>query len=470
MSFIDKTEYTNENKNDKDPMGKISSNYVIGRHSVKYPNPLKNNKEQTQNYLDMNDIVVPVIIKKGDDGQIYFAMEYTYIPAKKQIFIELPSIGMQEKKEEYSDLDILTATTNLTDMLQLSQSNGKINDLASNYDPVSASFTNQMAKFVELGVKNQDGDKRLHWFPVSCLQDLLSKDIPMSLQTKYALLLFEQKHKEEINKNPSTKAHIDTELLNLTKKFREEDKEDIIWPRKYRFGVAKREIPAEIQELMAEGRIDYVADNFEEKSDGISKEESVYGMSKNSVQCIVARIKDGKVQVCLQPQLRSPFIAKNKVDSYFLETPAGGIEEEDYQNIDINSDEYKNLNQATREIVDYYAAENAATRESAEEGGFKISSDNLIKLSQDLLYSQGTEEMTGFYLAIIPPDAKKEKRNLDEQEVILNGDEDSIWYDLDSLDVDKLHSPISKKTLIVLTKNYFNNQKNKELGINIEPR
>ena len=469
MIFEDKREFTNGNEN-FDPMEKMSSNYVMGRNSVTYPNQLKNNKMQTQNYLDMNDIVVPIIIKKGDDGQIYFAMEYIYIPAKNQIFIELPSIGMQEKKEEYSDLDILTATTNLTDMLQLSQSNGKINDLASNYDPVSASFTNQMVKFVELGVKNQDGDKRLHWFPVSCLQDLLSKEIPMSLQTKYALLLFEQKHKKEISSITPTEAQIDKELLNLTQKFREENKEDIIWPHKKRFGVAKRKIPAEIQELMAEGRIDYVADNFEEKSDGISNEESVYGMSKNSVQCIVARIKDGKVQVCLQPQLRSPFIAKNKVDSYFLETPAGGIEEEDYQNIDINSDEYKNLNQATKEIVDYYAAENAATRESAEEGGFKISSDNLIKLSQDLLYSQGTEEMTGFYLAIIPSDYEKGKRNLDEQEVILSEDEDSIWYDLDGLDINKLHSPISKKMLLILTKKYFDNQKNKEQEIEIDAK
>lgn len=468
MSFIDKREFKNENRNTNDPMGEMSSNYVIGRHSVTYPNPLKDNIEQTQNYLDMNDIVVPVIIKKGDDGQIYFAMEYTYIPAKKQIFIELPSIGMQEKKEEYSDLDILTATTNLTDMLQLSQSNGKINDLASNYDPVSASFTNQMAKFVELGVKNQDGDKRLHWFPVSCLQDLLSKDIPMSLQTKYALLLFEQKHKKEISSITPTEAQIDTELLNSTKKYGEENKDDIIWPRKYRFGVAKREIPAQIQELMAEGRIDYVADNIEEKNDGMSKEESVFGMSKNSIQCIIARIKNGKVQVCLQPQLRSPFIAKNKVNSYFLETPAGMIDEKDYQNIDINSEEYRDLNQATKGILDNYATETAAAREVAEETGIKISSENLIKLSQDLLYSQGTEEMTGFYLAIISSDTEKGKRNLDEQEVILSEDEDSIWYDLDSLDINKLHSPISKKMLLILTKKYFDNQKNKEQGIEID--
>ncbi len=469
MIFEDKREFTNENEN-FDPMEKMSSNYVMGRNSVTYPNQLKNNKMQTQNYLDMNDIVVPIIIKKGDDGQIYFAMEYIYIPAKNQIFIELPSIGMQEKKEEYSDLDILTATTNLTDMLQLSQSNGKINDLASNYDPVSASFTNQMVKFVELGVKNQDGDKRLHWFPVSCLQDLLSKEIPMSLQTKYALLLFEQKHKKEISSITPTEAQIDKELLNSTKKYGEENKDDIIWPRKYRFGVAKTEIPAQIQELMAEGKIDYVADNIEEKNDGISKEESIYGMSKNSIQCIIARIKNGKVQVCLQSQLRSPFIAKNKTNAYFLETPAGMIDEKDYQNIDINSEEYRNLDQATKEILDNYAAETAAAREVAEETGIKISSENLIKLSQDLLYSQGTEEMTGFYLAIIPSDYEKGKRNLDEQEVILSEDEDSIWYDLDGLDINKLHSPISKKMLLILTKKYFDNQKNKEQEIEIDAK
>ncbi len=428
MDFKEKTMYENNNKNN-DPLGDKSSSRVNERKQITYINAIKN-KEQTQNYIDMNDIVVPILIKKGNDGQIYFALEYTYIPARKQIFIELPSIGFETKKENYHKQDIDNAVTELTNMFQLSQTNGNINSLSSNFDPVSASFTNQTSKFVELGVRNEQGDKRLHWFPVSCLQDILSRDLPMSLQTKYALLLFQQKHKKELKDIKQTTANIDEELLNSTKKYGDKNKDAIIWPHKHRFGVAQEKTPGKIQDLMGIGKIDY------------TEEDAVYGLSKDSIQCVIARKYNGKIQVGLSSQLRSPFISKKEIDATFLEIVGGGIEAEDSE--DTTSENEKCIN--------------AAIRETAEETGIKVPSENVIKLSQDLLYSHGTEEMTKFYLAIVPSNYTQNEQKLDDQEVIGK----IQWFDLDSLDIDKLHSPIAKKAGLIMAKNYFEKEKERE--------
>ena len=444
-SYINTLVYTNDAKS-YDPMSQMSSQRINSRHQISYINP-RTGKKQTQNYLDMNDIVIPIIIKKGKDGQIYFAMEMTYIAAAKMNSLELPSIGMQEQKESYSDLDILTSVTNLTDMLQLSQTNGNINYLSSNYDPVSQSFTNQTAKIVELGVKNEQGDKRLNWFPVSCLQDILSRDdIPMSIQTKYALLLFADKHKAEITKLNQTPK--DITLTEQEKSEIEQEKFDtnsndkIIMPHKYRFGVAEKEIPGNIQNARGIGLLDYASDTIEDNTNGISKETSVYGMSKNSIQCVLRRVHNGKVQVGLMPQHRSPFITKEKIDEVFIETPAGMIEEIDYNNTD----------------SDNIAGKNAAIREVREEAKIDISPDWLESLSQDLLLSQGTAEFSKFYMVKLPENYKTlEEENQDEQEAIGK----IIWYDLDTLDIDKLHAPMPTKIALLMTKNQL--QREQEL-------
>lgn len=464
MKFTDKLVYENETKSE-DPMGVLGSSHINNRHSITYPNPLQNFKEQTQSYLDMNDIAVPIIIKKGEDGQIYFAMQYIYIPAKKQNFLELPSIGIQEKKENYSEKDTSKAIVNLTNLLQLQLSNGSINKLSPNYDPVSQSFTNQTVEFVELGVKNKQGDKRLHWFPISSLQDILSRDLPMSIQTKYALLLFAQKHKKELDNIETTKADIDKKLLTKKYSHIEDSKktDEIIYPHEYRFGVAKGKIPGEIQDLRGLGKIDYATENIEENYNGISAETSVYGMSKDSIQCVITRKVNGKVQVALLSQLRSPFIPKNTY-AKFSETPAGMIDEKDYQNIDIKSDEYKNLDQATKETLDYYAGKKAAAREVLEETGISISDDELIVLSQDLLLSYGTEEMSKFYLAELPSNYIQGSQKLDDQEVIGK----LTWYDLDSLDINRIHAPLPTKIALTMAKNYIVKQKEKQIHHSID--
>ncbi len=442
MSFKKELKFTNNTKSD-DPISKFSSNHVKSRHSINYTNP-RTGKEQTQNYLDMNDVVVPVLIKKGSDGQIYFAMEYTYIPARKQIYLELPSIGMEEEKDSYSDSDILTTVVNLTDILQLTPTNGNINNLSSNYDAVSQSFTNQTAKIVELGVKNEQGDKRLNWVPVSCLHDILSReDIPMSIQTKYALLLFANKHKDEIAQFKDTKVDVDLDLLSSNESFGSRDDDEEIWPHKHRFGIAKEKTSGTIQDLRGIGKIDYASENIEDDFDGVSQETSVYGMSKNSIQCVVTRINNGKVQVGLMPQHRSPFIDKEKINEIFIETPAGMIDEIDYNNT--NSDEI--------------AGKNAAVREVAEEAKIRIYPNWLIRLSQDLLLSQGTEELSKFYLVKLPKNYEQlEEEKQDEQEAIGK----LQWHDLDTLDIDNLHAPMPTKISLLMARNYIQREKDKE--------
>ncbi len=454
--------YDENNANSTDPMGTLSSKYASRRISVTYENPDKEKRKEkptiTQNYLDMNDILVPVLVKKGDDGQIYFAMEYTYIPARKQIYLELPSIGMKEQKESYTKEDILNSTINLTNMLQLYTSNNEIKDLTSGFDPVSQSFTNQTAKLVELGVKDIKGDKRLQWFPVSNLEDILSRDIPMSIQTKYALLRFSEKHKNEIAKYKSTEAEIDEELLTNPRAYGHRDNDIVIWPHKYRFGVAKEEIPGPIQDLMGTGRIDYAAENIEYDNDGTAKETSIYGMSKNSVQVVLTRVKNGKLQVGLSPQHRSPFISKQNIKEVFTETVAGMIENKHYENIDITSDEYKNLDLATKEILYHYAALKAAKDEAQEEAGVEISSDWLKPISQHLLLSHGTEELSEFYLAKLPENYIQGNKKLDEEETI----GDIQWYDFDSLDIDSLHAPMPTKIALLMARNYIQKEKEQE--------
>lgn len=446
MNFKDEIVYTNNNTKSDDTIDKFAPNRVKSRHSINYTNP-RTGKTQTQNYLDMNDIVVPLLIKKGSDGQIYFAMEYTYIPARKQIYLELPSIGMEEEKDSYSDSDILTTVTNLTDILQLTPTNGNINNLSTNYEPVSQSFINQTAKILELGVKNEQGDKRIHWFPISCLHDMLSRtDIPMSLQTKYALLLFADKHKSEIAKIDETKADVDLDLLSSNKSFGSKDDDEVIWPHKYRFGVAKEKTSGDIQDLKGIGKIDYASENIEDDFDGVSKETSVYGMSKNSIQCVITRINNGKVQVGLMPQHRSPFVAKEKIKEIFIETPAGMIDENDYNNT--NSDEI--------------AGKNAAVREVAEEAKIKIFPNWLIQLSQDLLLSHGAEELSKFYLVKLPKKYEQlEEEKQDEQEAIGK----LQWYDIDTLDIDNLHAPMPTKISLLMARNYLQREKEKENAI-----
>ena len=477
-----------------------------------------NNKQKlaTQNYVDMDDIVVPIIIKKSDDGKEYIALQYTYNAISNQIFLESPKIAMKYKKEAYSDREVAIRVNDLMDQLKLAPIDNTQKDLSSNFDPVSASFTNQMAKFVELDVKNDNeteeykGDDRIKWFPVSSLKSLLSKDCPMSVATRYGLELYYQKHRDEIDKIFQTSANINKELLTNPKGYLEEkyykqlnkyNKKSIIFkafdrlkslaesviekfrkrgkeknPYKEeqarqghvhselykgrRFDIKEAEIPGHIQELRALGEIEYESGDLKPNTNKKTSkkydtmETYIGGTSIDSIQNVVARIKDGKIQVRLQKNLRSPFIERLGMENaHFYEIVGGGIEESDKENATSQEEIHKN----------------AVRRETLQEAGFELDDGSvkidILKLSGPNLYSQGTDEFTTFYVSILPEDYDKElHQQLENEEMIDEGD----WYDLDTLNIDKLHSPIAKKLGLLISRrevqNYLEQKRLEKLG------
>ena len=399
-TYKNKIVYLNEIENKQNAE---NPNYIYCRNEITYFNP-SSNKEQMQSYLHMNDLIVPILLKIDNRGTLYFAMQYIYIPARNMIFLELPVYKM--------DKNIDFTINNISQKINYKIINWK--ELSSDFSPVSQSITDQMAKFVEIEVKYEDKKELLQWYPINCLDDLLNKqDINMSLQTKYGLMLFKGKYKNELKKLIPIKFKENKRLLR--KHFNPKQKYLKKIYEIYRFGVVEKYITdKKVLKLHNKNKIQYFGD------------KSVYATTKNSVQCILTKIENGEVKIGLSKQQRSPFIARDDVDEYFYEAPAGLVE--------------------NGELFDF-----AAKRESFEETGIQING-KMIKLCNRLLLSYATEEMIEFYLTELEENYVQTKQKLDEMENI----SEIEWFDLKTLDINKINSPLTTKISIIMSRNFYN--------------
>lgn len=400
QAYKNKIAYLNEIENKQNSE---NPNYIYYRNEVTYFNP-SSGKQQMQSYLHMNDLIVPILLKIDNRGTLYFAMQYTYISACNKIFLELPSYKMEK------DFDL--TLNSISKIINYNIINCK--DLSSFFSPVSQSITDQMAKFVEIEVEYEEKKELLQWYPINCLDDLLKKqDINMSLQTKYGLMLFKEKYKNELKKIIPKEFKENKRLLR--KKFNPKQKYlkkiyDI-----YRFGVVEKyKTDKKVLKLHNKNIIQYFGD------------KTIYATSKNSVQCILTKIENGKVKIGLSKQQRSPFVAREEVDEYLYEAPAGLVED--------------------GELFDL-----AAKREAFEETGIQING-KMIKLCNKLLLSYATEEMIEFYLTELEENYVQTKQKLDEQENI----SEIEWFDLKNLDVNKIHSPLTTKISVLFAKEFYN--------------
>lgn len=384
---------------------KNSAKNPLTRRQVRYYNPAID-KMQSQNYLEMEDVVVPIILRENN-GVLEFAMQYESIPAIKKVLLELPDCPFFEiKKDKYSTAEVAESVADRMDSLDLDMIGLKYLD--SSETAVSQSFTDQQAKFVEVYVEEIHENPSLQWFPITSIPEYLRTiGENSSLQTKYALQMFYMKYKEEIDKKGVTEFSYDTDLLGQETSW--EDKKTIM-EHKYRFGIELSENPQE-QEPFVE-------------------QYAEYGKSKNSVQCLITRRKDGKIQVGLAKQQRSPFIEREGVDEYFYEAVAGMLEEgETY--------------------------EDAAEREGKEEAGVEFDKKRLTHLAVPTILSKGTEEYSDFYMYELGV-SKILEQSLDEEENI----SELEWFDLNEIDLSKIHSPLPTKYLIALAKEQYERERN----------
>ena len=74
------------------------------------------------------------------------------------------------------------------------------------------------------------------------------------------------------------------------------------------------------------------------------------------------------------------------------------------------------------------------------------------KLCGKLLLNYATEEMIEFYLTELEENYVQTKQNLDEQENI----SEIEWFDLKTLDVNKIHSPLTTKISVLFAKEFYN--------------
>lgn len=365
----------------------------------------------------MNDIIIPILLKVDQRGILYIAMQYIYVPACNKIFLELPAYKVLKRdndneQEIYTKNDIEYTINKILEKIQYKRIYSK--ELSTNFEAISQSITDQMAKFMEIEVEYKESKEDLQWYPINSLNDLVSRqDINMSIQTKYGLMLFQDKYKEELSKVIQTKFYEDKILLN--KRFNVENKYQKKIYEIYRFGIIEKyKLDSKISKLYNKKKIKFVGDKV------------VYVTSKNSVQCILSKFENEEIKVGLSRQQRSPFIAIKCVDEYFYENPAGLVE--DGEQFDV-----------------------AAKREALEETGIQING-KMHKLSNKLLFNYGTEEMTEIYLAELKKKYVQTKKKLDEQESI----SDLEWYDLKNMDIDKLHSPIATKLSLIMSRKFYN--------------
>ena len=75
----------------------------------------------------------------------------------------------------------------------------------------------------------------------------------------------------------------------------------------------------------------------------------------------------------------------------------------------------------------------------------------MIKLCSKLLLSYATEEMIEFYLTELEENYVQTKQQLDEQENI----SEIEWFDLRTLDINKIHSPLTTKISIIMSMFFY---------------
>lgn len=384
---------------------------LLSRKQVTYYNP-KSGKMQTQNYLDMQDLVVAVILRRNEEGQMEFAMMYEYIPAVNKVFLELPECPFFKiKKDHYDNGDVTEVLENRMMDLGLNMIGFKYLD--SSETAICQSFTDQQAKFVVVSVEEENENDKLNWFPITSIKSFFENiGNNSSLQTKYALELFYYKYRKDINGSSPSQFLYDTEIVG--KPAGEWKDHKTIMERNYRFGIKLTE---NIQPINMNDTITY------------SGQFSEYGTSKNSSNCLVTKKHNGKIMIGLSRQQRSPFVEREGTDEYFYEFVGGMVE-------------------------DGESFEEAAKRETLEETGVDIQNMRLIHIEEPTLATKAAEEYGDFYLCEIAEGTKINCLKLDEQEDI-----DRLqWFDLYEIDLEKKRIPLGTKYIIQKARQYYQGQ------------
>ena len=389
---------------------------LLARKQVTYYNS-KTHKMQTQSYFDMQDLVIPVMLRKNKEGQIEFAMMYEYIPAVNKVFLELPECPFfRIKKSHYDNADV---TEVLDDrMIDLGLDMVGFKYLDSSETAVSQSFTDQQAKFVVVSVEEENENNQLKWFPITSIKSYFENiGNNSSLQTKYALELFYNQYKKYINSSNPTQFVYDKEIVGKTVG----NWKDVrtIMEHKHRFGI-------KLAKNMQEPHIDDNITSFGQFAE--------YGTSKNSSNCLVIKKCNGKIMIGLSKQQRSPFVEREGMDEYFYEFVGGMVE-------------------------DGESFEETARRETLEETGVDIQHMKLIHIEEPTLASKAAEEYGDFYLCEITEQTKINSLTLDEQEDI-----DRLeWFDLYETDFGKMRIPLGTKYIIQKAREYYQVQRQRSM-------
>ena len=192
---------------------------INGIEKITYYNPLAK-KNQTQSYLDMDDIIVTLILRKNKEGKYQFAMEYKYVPAAERTMLELPVISTMQNTASYDGETIEDLLeTGLIDNYGIDMIGyRKIDGTAT---PVSQSFTNQKATAVLAYTRQEESENNnLEWFDISSLKWEKTTDGKTIVYGRsindYDMIRF------KVNKNNTCNY---TELINF---FRKLDRLDIL--------------------------------------------------------------------------------------------------------------------------------------------------------------------------------------------------------------------------------------------------
>ena len=120
----------------------------MGTNKITYVNS-KSGNTQTQSYLEMQDLIVPVLVKKDkQSGELHFAMQYEYVPSSKYgVQLELPDFPFfNEKKDNYSEEDVSECIKENLNYLDLKLIGFKYLD--SGTTAINQSITDQIMKVV----------------------------------------------------------------------------------------------------------------------------------------------------------------------------------------------------------------------------------------------------------------------------------------------------------------------------------